>query len=94
MTPEGKVKAKVRDWLKRHEIWSYCPVSNGMGVHGIPDFVCCAGGKFLGIECKAPGKLKNVSALQEAQRDAIRKAGGLWFVIDDPAQLIEVEKCL
>lgn len=86
MTPEGRVKAKVRAWLKRLGIWFYCPVSNGMGAHGIPDFVCVVKGRFLGIETKAPGKRRNVSELQKMQGRSIVDAGGLWFVVDNPEE--------
>lgn len=86
-TPEGAVKQRVRAWLKRNGAWFYCPVSNGMGVHGIPDFVCCINGRFVGIECKAPGKRNNTSALQDAQLAAITAVGGLAVVVDDVDQL-------
>lgn len=88
-TPEGRVKAQVRALLKKRGIWFFCPVSNGMGTHGIPDFVCCWLGAFLGVECKAPGKLGNVTELQKMQGDAIRAAGGHWLAVDDVRQLEE-----
>ncbi len=89
-TPEGRVKELVKRWLRARDIWYFMPVSNGMGTHGVPDFVCCWNGAFIGIECKAPGKRGNVSALQVMQIDAIRRAGGLAVVVDDPAQLEEL----
>ena len=90
MTPEGRVKAAVKKYLKDRGVWFYAPVSNGMGVHGIPDFVCCWDGKFLGIETKAPGKRRNTSTAQEIQLAAIHKANGIAVVIDDVSQLDEV----
>lgn len=87
MTPEGKVKTAIKRWLVEHGVWYFMPVSNGMGSMGIPDFVCCWNGKFLGIEAKAPGKRSNVSALQEHQITLIHKAGGAAIVVDDVAQL-------
>ena len=86
-TPEGRVKAAVKQWLKARGIWFFMPVSNGMGVHGVPDFICCWEGRFLGIETKAPGKRANVSALQQMQHQAIQAAGGVALVVDDAAQL-------
>ena len=57
MTPEGKVKDKIRKFLKElPRCWHFAPVSNGMGVAGIPDILCVIDGRFVGIECKAPGK--------------------------------------
>ena len=87
MTPEGRVKAKVKAYLKALGVWYFCPVSNGMGVHGIPDIICCYNGRFIGIETKAPGRIKNVSELQKAQIEAIRSAGGIAVVVDSVDQL-------
>lgn len=82
MTPEGRVKKDVKEWLKRHGVWYYCPVQNGMGVVGIPDFICCFRGRFLAIETKAPGKVNNVSPNQAARIHEIQTAKGMAFVID------------
>lgn len=86
-TPEGAVKDAIKAWLKAHGVWYFMPVSNGMGSMGIPDFVCCWNGRFLGIEAKAPGKRGNVSALQQHQIACIHQAGGAAIVVDDVAQL-------
>lgn len=82
MTPEGKVKEVVKKRLKDAGIWYYMPVQNGMGVVGIPDFICCAGGLFLAIETKAPGKASNLSPNQQARRNEIEAACGEFMVID------------
>lgn len=90
MTPEGKVKEKVKQLLKSRGIWYFMPQNIGMGVSGVPDFICCLpqfNGKLLGIETKAPGKLKNLTALQQRQIDLIRAARGWAIVIDDVASL-------
>lgn len=92
MTPEGRVKAAVKRWLQERGVWHFCPVSNGMGAHGIPDFICCMNGQFLAIETKAPGKRANVSANQEHQITLIHRSGGVAVVIDDAAQLDQLEK--
>ena len=81
-TPEGKVKKQVREFLRKHDIWFYQPVQNGMGVVGIPDFICCYRGHFIAIETKAPGKLSHVTANQQRVIDAIREHGGLALVVD------------
>ena len=89
MTPEGKVKDAIKKLLKSRDIWYYLPVSNGMGQHGIPDFICCVPptGKFLAIETKAPGKLRTVTPLQERAIGNIRTAKGWALVIDDVEDL-------
>lgn len=80
---------RVRETLKKRGIWFFCPVSNGMGAHGIPDFVCCWAGRFLGVECKAPGKRGGATELQKSQGASILGAGGHWLVVDDVSQLEE-----
>lgn len=63
------------------------PVSNGMGVHGIPDFVCCWNGLFFSIEAKAPGG--TTTANQERRHEEIQAAKGIVLVIDKPHDLEE-----
>lgn len=82
MTPEGKVKKAVREFLRKHDIWFYQPVQNGMGQVGIPDFICCFRGHFIAIETKAPGKMHTVTANQQRVIDQIREHGGLALVVD------------
>lgn len=87
MTPEGRVKAAVKKYLDAQGVWHFSPVSNGMGRHGIPDIIACWRGRFIAIECKAPGKRANTSALQDREIAAIRTAGGVALVVDDVEQL-------
>jgi hypothetical protein len=94
MTPEGRVKAKVKRWLDARAIWYFCPVSNGMGRHGIPDFVGCRKrlvtpdmvgqfiGEFFSVETKAEGKANAATPLQLECHDEIRQAGGVAVVVD------------
>ena len=63
------------------------PVSRGMGLHGIPDFICCWQGRFLAIEAKAAGLRNNVSPLQKRALACIDDHGGLAIVVDDIEQL-------
>ena len=81
MTPEGKVKAQVKAVLKRYRLWYFMPVSAGYGKHGVPDFICCANGKFIGIECKA--KKGALTSLQSQQHIHITAAGGVVLVITE-----------
>lgn len=90
-TPEGRVKAAIKRYLKTlPNCWFYMPVQNGMGVVGIPDIVGLINGRFFAIECKAPGKEKNVTANQRATLDAIVAAGGIAFVASDVAETKKV----
>ena len=89
MTPEGKVKKKVKEYLQTIGAWYYMPVSNGMGRVGCPDILVCYKGLFMAFETKAPGKIKNVTPNQEREINAIRCANGLALVVDDVEQVKE-----
>lgn len=86
-TPESKVKAKVKEWLRAKGVFFFMPANNGMGVSGIPDFICCLDGYFLGIETKAPGRKSATTPIQKLRHEEIRAAGGLAIVVDDVTQL-------
>jgi hypothetical protein len=81
MTPEGKVKAKVKKILTELGCYYTMPVTGGYGNSGVPDFIICNAGLFYGIECKANGG--KPTALQLKHLDDIRKAGGIALVIDE-----------
>jgi|TARA_B110000977_G_C11089948_1_gene496361 hypothetical protein len=87
MTPEGKVKKKVKEYLQSIGAWYYMPVSNGMGRVGCPDILVCYKGLFMAFETKAPGKIKNVTANQERELADIQSAYGLALVVDDVKQV-------
>lgn len=81
MTPEAKVKKKVREALKVLGAYYAMPVTGGYGSSGAPDFLVCWSGLFFGIECKA-GK-NTTTALQDKNINDIRKAGGKAIVINE-----------
>ena len=97
MTPEGKVKADVKKFLKAIGAYFYMPVQNGMGVVGIPDIVGCYRGRFFGIETKAPNKTPTApeqrwakaTPNQQAQLEGILAAGGIGLVADNVQQVID-----
>ena len=81
MTPEAKVKAKVVKLLKEAGVYYFYASTHGFGRSGVPDLVCCMGGRFIAIECKA-GKNKP-TPLQEKEMAAIRAAGGTTLVVNE-----------
>ena len=87
MTPEGKVKKKVKEYLQSIGAWYYMPVSNGMGRVGCPDILVCYKGMFMAFETKAPGKIAHVTANQQREIDAIQRVNGLAHVVDDVEQV-------
>lgn len=86
-TKESVVKRHVKAWLKARGIWFSMPIGSQFGNAGVPDFLCCANGRMLAIETKAPGRIKNTTAMQDSQLAAIRAAGGIAVVVDDVSQL-------
>ena len=90
MTPEGKVKKKIKEYLVTIGSWYYMPVSNGMGRAGCPDILVCYKGNFLAFEVKAPGKVNNTTANQDREIAGINKAQGIAIVVDNVEQVMEV----
>lgn len=85
MTPEGRVKAKVKKALEvlGPNCWRFMPVQNGYGSVAL-DFLCSINGRFVAIETKAPGK--KLTALQEGTKALIEAAGGIVLVVwDEPS---------
>lgn len=80
-TPESKVKAKVKLILKKHSAYYAMPMGTGFGNAGVPDFLVCVAGSFIGIECKAKGG--KLTALQNANLGEIEAAGGKTFVVTE-----------
>jgi len=81
MTPEAKVKAKVKSVLKELNAYYAMPMGTGYGSSGVPDFLVCYQGRFYGIECKANGN--KPTALQMFNLMEIRRCGGIGLVIDE-----------
>jgi pantoate kinase len=80
-TPEAKVKAKIKDLLKAHNVYYAMPIGTGYGNSGVPDFLCCVNGQFLAIEAKAGNN--KPTALQEKNIRDIRNAGGIAMVVNE-----------
>lgn len=81
MTPEGRVKKKIKDVLKELGAYYAMPMGTGYGNSGVPDFLVCYKGRFVAIESKAGNNLP--TALQAANLVAIKKAGGVALVVND-----------
>lgn len=86
LKPEAKVKVPVRKFLRSIGAYVFSPVQMGIGSSTLDD-LCCLGGRFLGIEYKAPGKFP--TPRQHQVMAEIQKAGGVWIWGDDSAAIIE-----
>lgn len=80
-TPEALVKKKIRAALDAYGVYYAMPIGTGYGNSGVPDFLCCVKGRFLGIEAKA-GKGKT-TALQDDHLRRISEAGGMQVVVNE-----------
>jgi hypothetical protein len=80
MTPEGRVKEKVKEVIKAYKphVYAHWPVMNGMGAPTL-DCVGCANGEFFAVETKAEGK--DLTPRQRVTQEEMRKAGARVFVI-------------
>src|SRR5271155_882472 len=95
MTPEGRIKAKLKRKLDTLPcLYQFRPVQNGMGAPSL-DVLICAGGWFIAIETKTKGKLP--TPRQKITIEQIEAAHGLVFVCDDDesidAAIAVVQKC-
>lgn len=81
MTAEGRVKARVKNYLDRFGAYHFSPQSGIYGRSGIPDIVGCLEGNFFAIECKAGDN--TATALQEKEVKKIRAAGGVAIVVNE-----------
>lgn len=81
MTPEAKVKTRVKRVLEELGAYFFSPQSGIYGRSGIPDIVGCYRGKFFAVECKAG--TNTTTALQDKEIDKIRAARGMVFVVHE-----------
>jgi len=92
MTPEAKVKAKVKKVLDNYGAYYFMPIGGPYSRAGVPDIVGSFGGKFFAIECKA-GNGKP-TALQLKEMIAINDSGARAIVVnennlDDVSKMLE-----
>jgi hypothetical protein len=92
-TPEGKIKKKIDTMLKSKGVWYFKPQAGQYGRSGVPDYIVCARGLFIGIEAKAD-KTKKPTALQMQCMEKIVSGGGKCFVVYDDNTLSGAENCI
>lgn len=80
-TPEAKVKKRIRAILDEAGAYYAMPIGSGYGNAGVPDFLVCCNGRFIGIEAKAG--TNKATALQEKNIQKIFDAGGIALVINE-----------
>lgn len=84
MALEGNLQKHIKGWLNLHpDIWHLKVFGSGVQTKGVPDFLLCKNGNFIGIELKRTDGEGKVSEVQKAQIARIRRAGGVAEVIDN-----------
>lgn len=91
MTPEGKVKARVKALLKKHKAYYHMPVVNGLGSPSL-DFIGCHRGLFFAIETKAGNQ--GMTPRQEATAKEMDTADGKVFLVNDETGLDKLDAWL
>ena len=86
LTPEARIKKKVREKIRASGGYVFSPVQMGMGSPTLDD-LCCIGGKFIAIEYKAEGKAPTPRQLLTMSQ--MREAGGVAIWGDSADKIIE-----
>lgn len=83
MKREADVKAAVKKVLEKFhkDAWYFMPVPTGFGTQGVPDFICCIKGRFIGIETKFGGN--KMTEWQQRTQLRISEAGGTVLLITE-----------
>ena len=87
MTPEGRVKQRIKKLLEELNIYYHMPVQNGMGMPTL-DFICCVMGRYVAIEAKQFGE--TVTLMQARTTKQIRDRGGVVLVVAGTGEPLEI----
>lgn len=91
LTKEANVKKEIKKILDKYKVFYFMPAASMYGKAGIPDFVCCVEGQFVGIEAKnSKVGWKGMSALQLHSRKQIHSSKGFYFVVYDEQTLMDL----
>lgn len=88
MTPEGKVKVKVKNILNAYACYHFWPVQTGMGARTL-DCLGSHNGRSFAIETKAPGK--KMTEQQRAIAERIEASRCKVFEISTPEDMLALE---
>jgi hypothetical protein len=66
VTPEGRVKKKVKALLTENKAYQFWPVQTGFGAPTL-DCIGCHEGEYYAVETKAPGQQGVVFVIGETQ---------------------------
>lgn len=78
MTPEGRIKKQIRDWLTAHMIYWTNVAGGAYANPGAPDIIADVNGRFLAIEAKT--KTGRQSEQQKVCERMVTDSGGKYIV--------------
>ena len=88
MAQEKNLENKIKDFLKKNNIYHFKTKGGIYGTIGLPDLVICINGKFVGLELKS--KIGKVSLQQYKNGAKITENKGIFAVIDDYDKFLEL----
>lgn len=88
MAQEKNLENKIKDFLKKNNIYHFKTKGGIYGTIGLPDLVICINGKFIGLELKS--KIGKVSLQQYKNGAKITENKGIFAVIDDYDNFLEL----
>lgn len=107
---EAKFQKKVIDFLRQHNVYVYKNAQNIYTEKGRPDLTACIPvkisalrqvfgddaevGLFAGVELKRRGHLREVSDAQQIVGRQIKRAAGIWLLVDDITAIEELLSAL
>lgn len=87
---ESRLSRKIMDALRLEGYFCFKVHGSEYMMTGLPDIIVCAGGLFIGLETKVPGKLGNTSASQKRVHTKIHAAGGAVYTVASVSKALEV----
>lgn len=81
MNKEKDVKLAIKAVFQKYNAYFFMPAQNGYGRAGIPDFIACLNGQFIGVEAKF-GK-NGASPHQVREMNEINLHGGVAMVVNE-----------
>jgi len=86
---EVDIVNKIKAYLQTKQGLFFWKEHGGQfGTAGIPDIIICYKGKFIGLECKLPGRKPTL--LQKITLGKIEKAGGIAKVVTSVEEVKEI----
>lgn len=88
--PEAKLSRRIMEALRLEGYFCFKVHGSEFMMAGLPDIICCAEGKFIGLETKMPQSRGNVSPRQTYVHSQIENAGGVAHVVCSPQEALNV----